>query len=265
MMSVNSTPASDLRLRDRVSFKVTALFIATFLTIFIGSSVYGAFTALLAGQVSDAELQSQPEVVAMDPKLQSSLAKVMTFDAIPNSAEIKDPFKDGSGISNNGQNFSAGTTNRTTAKVVGSDTTAKKTPSGTQGGKTNNGAGTTTKDPKETVVEDTLTRILAREEKLRNGQEVGLESGVFAIEDLLPVGVVSGGEGADEIMFYSQSADRTFSYPVGTQFYDGWLTEIRNEGAVFSFNDQGRTMRLKSWVRSIKTKSGVNSGVGSNN
>ncbi len=262
MMTINSTSTSHVSLKDRVSFKLTTLFIGTFLAVFIGSWVYSAFAALLAGQVSEAELQSQPELIAMDPKIQSNLAKAMSFDAIPTSAEIKDPFKDQSGISNNGQSAaSTAPINQTAAKTTGATTNptkSQKTPSNPQVAKTNNGSGATPTDPKTVAVtEDTLTRILRREEKIRTGIEAGPESVVFAIDDLLPVGVVSGGEGADEIMFYSQSADRTFSYPVGTQFYDGWLTEIKSEGVVFSFNDKYRTMRLKSWARSIKSKSGA--------
>jgi len=33
---------------------------------------------------------------------------------------------------------------------------------------------------------------------------------------------------------------------------DGWLTELRPEGVVFSFNDYSRTVRLRSWARSLK-------------
>ncbi len=259
MMAINSTSSASLGLRDGVTFKLITLFIGTFLAVFIGSWVVNAFTSLLESRGVESELQNQPELIVIDPKIQSNLAKVMAFDAIPTSAEIKDPFNDSSGISNNGQPTTAGSTRTTTQPAAKTATTAanpaKKTTSNPQAAKTNNG-GTATDPKKEVVIEDTLTRIIRRDERIRAGQEVGAESAVFAIDDLLPVGVVSGGNGADEIMFYSQSADRTFSYPVGAQFYDGWLTEIKAEGAVFSFNDQYRTVKLKSWARAIKSKSG---------
>jgi len=262
MMAINSTSSMSLGLKDRVTFKLITLFIGTFLAVFVGSWVANAFTSLLENRGIESELQNQPELIVIDPKIQSNLAKVMAFDAIPTSAEIKDPFNDSSGISNNGTPTTAGNTRPTTqpaAKTTTSVTTparSPKTTSNPQVAKTNNGSGGSTTDAKNVVVEDTLTRILKRDERIRAGLDAGTESTVFAIDDLLPVGVVSGGDGADEIMFYSQSADRTFSYPVGTQFYDGWLTEIKSEGAVFSFNDQNRTMKLKSWARSIKSKSG---------
>jgi hypothetical protein len=53
-------------------------------------------------------------------------------------------------------------------------------------------------------------------------------------------------------MFYSRVAEKTLSFPVGTRFYDGWLTELRPEGVVFSFVDNDRTVRMRSWSRSIQ-------------
>src|SRR5690606_17464398 len=80
-----------------------------------------------------------------------------------------------------------------------------------------------------------------------------LDPRIFAIDDLLPVGVVDGGNGQQEILFYSEGAGRTFSFPIGTVFYDGWLSELRPEGVVFASGDNYRTARLRSWARSLRT------------
>jgi hypothetical protein len=89
-------------------------------------------------------------------------------------------------------------------------------------------------------------------EQARLGVVQEIDPQIFAIEDLMPVGVVSGGDGGQEVMFYSRVAEKTLSFPVGTRFYDGWLTELRPEGVVFSFVDNDRTVRMRSWSRSIQ-------------
>ncbi len=268
MKTINSIAPAKLSLKDRASFKLISLFIGTFLAVFIGSTVIGAFTSLLENQVAEAELTNQPAVVVIDPKIESNLSKVMSYDSASETVDIKDPFDDPSGLGNNGQTATnAGTTNQTNptkSASVATTTLAKNNPSKNQTVNTkpnSNVGGVVINAKNDVVTEDTLTRILRREERLRLGQDGGSESAVFAIDDLLPVGMVGGGEGTDEVMFYSQSADRTFSFPVGTQFYDGWLTEIKSEGVVFSLNDQYRTMKLRSWVRSIKSKSAATSAV----
>jgi len=82
--------------------------------------------------------------------------------------------------------------------------------------------------------------------------DVPIDPRIFAIEDLLPVGIVDGGNGQQEVMFYSEAAGKTLSFPLGTMFFDGWLTELRPEGVVFSSNDDRRMVRLRSWARSIR-------------
>ena len=76
---------------------------------------------------------------------------------------------------------------------------------------------------------------------------------MFAIQDLLPVGIVDGGSGGQAIMFMSESVGKTVSFPVGTMFFDGWLSEVRPEGVVFNFNDGRGTVRMQSWARAAKT------------
>ena len=83
--------------------------------------------------------------------------------------------------------------------------------------------------------------------------EIPLDPRIFAIDDLLPVGIVDGGNGQQEVMFYSEAAQRTVSFPIGTVFYDGWLSELRPEGVVFASGDNYRTARLRSWARALRS------------
>jgi hypothetical protein len=78
---------------------------------------------------------------------------------------------------------------------------------------------------------------------------------VFAIDDLLPVGIVDGGNGQQEVLFYSEAVARTFSFPVGTRFFDGWLSEITPQGPVFAWDDaSGLTFtKLRVWTRNLRS------------
>jgi len=80
-----------------------------------------------------------------------------------------------------------------------------------------------------------------------------LDPRIFAIEDLLPVGIVDGGNGNQEVMFYSEAACRTVSFVPGTSFFDGRLSELRPEGVVFTSFDGRQPLRMRSWSRSLKT------------
>lgn len=266
MKIVNSTP-NDNSYKSRLFLKLSFLFLAAFLTMFIGAWVFDAFLGLAENQLTEAAIRGQSPDSAIDPKLESELAKVLSFDGGQVSADIRDPFIDHSGISQNGtantlrtQNSSPTTSNQasqTPTKTVIAGTTPKNTitPTNIQ----TNGV-----DSNVVVKEDTLTRIMNRDERIRQGLTVEPESMVFAIEDLLPVGVVSGGNGQDEIMLYSQSADKTYYFPVGTRFFNGTLVGFREDGAIFSF-DETKDNRLKSWVRSIKPRSTTNSAIDSPN
>jgi hypothetical protein len=54
-------------------------------------------------------------------------------------------------------------------------------------------------------------------------------------------------------LFYSEAAAQTFSFPIGTVFNDGWLSELRPEGVVFASGDNYRTVRLRSWARALRS------------
>lgn len=263
---IRTKTSSSLPLKDHVSMKLAVLFGITFSLVFFGGLVYDLFASQADSLMLNATVTSQPPVTTIDPKLESDLAKVIDFDDVPNSAEIKDPFTDQGGISNNAKTAegtvtpsetSTTTPNPNNRNAVVANST-RKTPVqpnvSTSRVEQNTSANNNTSTNNIVPEVDTKMRFQMREEKIRVGQDGGPESAVFAIDDLLPVGVVSGGAGVEEVMFYSAAADRTFSFPIGTRFFDGWLAELRPEGVVFGFTDQFHTMRLKSWGRSIRTK-----------
>lgn len=259
-MVTRDTHLSALPLTDRLSFRLILLFALVFFTVFFGTWVYDALASFAESRLAEAALSGQPAPIVIDPKLQTELAKVMAFDAIPTEADVRDPFNDRSGLSNvvKLSGAPAAAPQRTSVQPGSSQTVAGSTGGGSGGMRNYPGqsvggqSGGISMDPAVSR-EATRDRYLQREERIRAGMDGGPEAEVFSIEDLLPVGVVSGGDEKEEVMFYSQTADRTFSFPVGTRFFDGWLTALRPEGVVFSTDDQYRTARMKSWGRSIKS------------
>ena len=116
---------------------------------------------------------------------------------------------------------------------------------------TSGGSGTPT-EPQVPANEATKQRYEAWLQRAATG-DIPLDPRIFSIEDLMPVGVVDGGNGSQEVLFYSDAAGRTLSFPVGTLFADGWLTELRPEGVVFATGEgAARTHRLRSWARSLR-------------
>jgi len=83
--------------------------------------------------------------------------------------------------------------------------------------------------------------------------DIPLDPLVFAVDDLLPVGLVDGGNGQQEVLFYSEAVARTFSFPIGTRFFDGWLSELRPDGVVFASYGERPTAKLRSWARALRS------------
>lgn len=231
--------------------KLTALFIASFLIVFIALFFFDLFHTMGEGLRVDSAVSNQPAVSTIDPKIESDLVKVLEYTDVQTTADVKNPFSDPGGISDK---FNAPVNANTTATTTGVNQTADQNNPQNNQTQQNLAARTaqTTIVPPNPEME-TKIRLQLRDEKIRLGQDAGPESAVFAIEDLIPVGTVAGGDGKDEVMFYSQAGCRVFSFPVGTQFFDGWLDSLRPEGVVFGYNDQYRTMRLKAFGRSVKT------------
>ncbi len=184
----------------------------------------------------------------------------MSTKVFEDAEAVRDPFIDRGGIS--GLVPATLTTGRTTVPSTKAGATVIRNPDGTVAsvqnipGRTSAPGTAAVNVAAEAPPKVTTRDRLARWESNRAyGQSYLPESTLFAIEDLIPVGFVDGGDTEKEVMFYSQAADRTLSFPAGTRFYDGWLLEITAEGVVFRFNDEMRTVRLKSWGRSIRNRS----------
>lgn len=254
-MYQNTYKVRTISFKDRASSRLTALFGLTFLAFFIGWMVYDLFNSMLEKQRIEATMPNQPAVVEIDPKIETDLTKVLASEYLPETAVVSDPFNDKSGISgltktNNSVSTPAATNN--TPQTAGVNTQTQNNP------QRQTVAGTTTgrtygNFPDVVPQEDTKTRLTTWEQSGRFMSKGEPEPQIFSIDDLIPVGVVSGGDEKQEVMFYSQAADRTLSFPVGTRFYDAWLMEVRSDGVVFTYDDAYRTSRLKSWGRSVKS------------
>jgi hypothetical protein len=243
----NSRPGEIPRSK-RLWPKIAGIFAVAFGTLLMLLVAYDLFAAIAE---RSATTEQQPPPVVIDQNLATDLQKVLVLDENPESSEVKDPFTDRGGLSatvgNTAGGSSAAQTSASTTGTHSGGSTAQSTSTQSGGTTSNPAAVTATPSP----VESTRHRY---SEWLDHFGTSGapLDPRLFAIEDLLPVGIVDGGSGNQEVMFYSEAVGKTISFPVGTMFFDGWLTELRPEGVVFSFNDYARTVRLRSWARSIR-------------
>lgn len=260
-MNTVSTVPQNLRLTDRLSFRLFILFLAVFLLLFFALWAWSISMSFVEGQLAKAAAQARPQPVVIDPKLRDELASVMSLSTAPEVVAVKDPFADRTGIVglSNAQRAVGGVVT-TTGGSGGSPSTVASNTGGGGGGRTNNsvvpgrpggGSGIQT-EPQVSANEATKQRYEAWLQRAVT-EEIPLDPQIFSIEDLMPVGVVDGGNGRQEVLFYSDAAGRTLSFPVGTLFADGWLTELRPEGVVFATGeDTRRTYRLRSWARSLR-------------
>ena len=240
-------------LSQRLSLKLLALFLGTFLLAFFAFWAYGVLESYQEARAAEASVDMRPKSIVIDPKIQTELAQVIAFDPAEAAPDVRDPFNDRTGISDL-RAATGGSSGGGTA-TTGGGSSGGGTPASTGGGGGGGGGANTVTVPAEpilTAVEATRQRYNAWLDRARVGVDIELDPMVFSIEDLLPVGIVDGGNGRQEVMFFSEAANRTISFPVGTLFYDGWLTELRPEGVVFSSNDNRRTLRMRSWGRSIR-------------
>ena len=251
-----SPPLKSLKpVKSRNGLKLAALFTGSFLMVFIGLLFYDLLLMMGDKMKVEAAVSNQPPVSAFDPKIETDLAKVLEYSDAQTTADIKNPFADPGGISDKANTLVGATAPQTNPALKTVNPAAAQT--NPQRNQTPQNLAAKTIQPNQNVnlqpQMDTKARLQLREEKIRLGLDGGPEAAVFAIDDLLPVGAVSGGDGKEEVMFYSTSACRVVSFPVGTQFYDGWFDSLRPEGVVFGFFDQYRTMRMRAWGRSVTT------------
>ena len=261
MNTVTTVPAR-LRLIDRLSFRLLLLFLGVFLLLFFALWAWSISMSFVEGQLAQAAAQARQQPVVIDPKLRDELASVMSLTTAPEVVAVKDPFADRTGIVSlsNAQRAVGGVVTTTGGSGGSGSPSTVASNTGGGGGRTNtsvvpgtsggsNGGSTV---PQLSANEATKQRYEAWLQRAATG-EIPLDPQIFSIEDLMPVGVVDGGNGRQEVLFYSEAAGRTLSFPVGTLFADGWLTELRPEGVVFATGeDTRRAYRLRSWARSLR-------------
>jgi hypothetical protein len=233
--------------------KIAGIFGIAFATVLMLFVAYEVFAALVERSAATDQASGQPQPVVIDQNLATELSKVLVLEENPDLSDVKDPFSDRAGLSGTvatTSGSSGSTVTQTSASTTGSQSSGSSTQgtSVPSGGSTSNVAAV---GPTLSPVESTRQRYSEWLDRFgMNGAP--LDPRLFAIEDLLPVGIVDGGNGNQEVMFYSEAVGKIISFPTGTMFFDGWLTELRPEGVVFSFNDYSRTVRLRSWARSLK-------------
>jgi len=270
MINVTTANNQEMSLKDRPGFKLLLLFLLTFVALFIVFVLYNIFASMTEQKAAESAMPNEPEVVQIDPKIETDLAKVMSFDSDADTDPVRDPFADRGNISGN---FArpAGTVAATLTGTGGSGNpgsgvtnaapAAQKTGAGqTQPAGTGNTGGTTAGTTPAAPKPDTRSRYERWRQDARYRFAGEPDPQIFAVDDLIPIGVVSGGAQREEVIFYSQAAGRTLSFPRGTRFYDAWLQDITSEGVLFNFYDErNQPVRLKSWGRSMNLKLGRSS------
>lgn len=260
-MPGKSMTAAALPFKSRLSLKLAALFAAAFLAVFLSGLVYDVFATMLENQQTDADSLAQPALKPIEPKIESDLAKVLAADSIPDAVDIKDPFADRGGISGNARTpvraaSGSNSAQPSSASVAKGDSRSRpgSPAANSAAGIAPNNQGTSATNSAVNYAaspQATNERKRLREEKMRSGQDGGPESAILSVDDLLPVGMVSGGSGETEVMLYSQALMQTFSFPIGTPFYDGWLAELRPEGVVFGQTNQNGMVYMKNWSNTV--------------
>jgi hypothetical protein len=263
MRTVNSIDRSKTA-KDRLSLRLVMTFAVAFLATLALALVSGLFTALVERQTVAAEADVQAPVIVIDPKIQTDLAKAMAFDAIPAAAEVQNPFIDKAGIGGNALLTTMSSPTQASATASGP---AANSPARTASGggnapvrSTTTVSGTATAlGPEVDSSAATKMRFDDRMERVWRGEFTGPESEVFSVDDLLPVGYAAGGDRGDEVIFFSLSLCRTFSYPVGTRFFDGWLNAFNQNEVVFTVQNG---LRRKSYSGSGACRGGAGAPTG---
>ena len=224
--SVNTTST----VRERLGLTLALLFVGSFVGVLLVIVIWSLFSNLVDSRKAESEADVQQPAFTIDPKIQSDLAKAMSFDAIPASIDVQNPFIDRAGI---GSNL---TVTSTTANVAASSSNAAAAPANAATNRTTVVPGLRSIGSNAVVpeVDNTKGRYEDWLSRQRAGYLAGPESETLGIDDLIPVGYADGGDRGIEVLLFSLSLCKTFSYPIGTQFYNGTLTEIKPSEVVFA-------------------------------
>jgi hypothetical protein len=229
---------------DRLSLKLFLLFAGSFLGVLVLVVLWTLLLAVGDSRVSAAESEIQTPALVIDPKLQSDLSKALVFDAIPTEATVQNPFIDRANIGSNLTVTSAPASSTAAVTTAGRVTTTGTTQVGPRAPNYTRLDGNTPAVVSQ-YVDNTRERWAAWAERANRGESVGPESETLGLDDLVPVGYAGGGDRPMEVMLYSMSLCRTFSFAAGTRFFDGVLYEI-NQNEVLFTNPGG--LRRKSYA-----------------
>lgn len=268
MTLVSSQTKSKAGLMDRLSVKVTALLLGTFVFVFLILLAYSLFVSTVEQKLAESNLPAQAVVEDIDPKIEQNLSSVVESSESDEEKRpvAKDPFLDRGGISGlvkgSGGSFSplnrfSSGRNPASSSVASAGSTPRKSTgkSNTEINRSSISSSSNGRAPVKPKELSTKDRLQIWEQRARFGDMSAPSPTIFAITDLIPVGVVDGGSGEKEVIFFSESANKTFSFPVGTRFYDGWLVNILDEGVVFSDGGKMRPVTiLKSWGRGVRAR-----------
>ena len=223
--------------KDRLPLRLALLFVGTFLGVLVLLMAWTMFTTIADRRRANDDSNVAAPVIVIDPKIQSDLAKAMAFDAIPAETEVQNPFIDRAGIGTNAPASTASTA--TTAQQTGQSSGA----SGSNTTTANIGAATqfsSSQGPAPVSYTDAQS-IQARYaewlDRQKRGEFVGPESEVLVVEDLVPVGFASGGDRGAEVMLFSVALCRTFTFPAGTRFLNGFLNGFDQQEVVFTYQN----------------------------
>jgi hypothetical protein len=89
----------NMPLSERLSLKILALFLGTFLLAFFAFWAYGVVESYQEARAAEANIDMRPKTIVIDPRIQTELAQVIAFDSAAASPDVRDPFNDRTGIS----------------------------------------------------------------------------------------------------------------------------------------------------------------------
>jgi hypothetical protein len=242
-----------ISLRDRASIKLVIMFAGAFLAVLLIMVGWTVLSTIGESRVAAAEEDIQTPVITIDPKIQTDLAKAMSFDAIPAETNVQNPFLDRAGIGN--QLGTTGTVGAQTSTSLTNGAAAKNASSPSRTTLTRlNPSVTAVQMP---TIDDTKGRWQDWAERANRGETVGPESETLGIDDLVPVGYAGGGDRAVEVILYSRSLCRTFSLPIGARLFNGSLYQISQSDVVFIYQNGYRT---KSYASAEPCSSSTSNG-----
>jgi hypothetical protein len=242
---------------ERLPLKLALLFVGTFVALLFVLVAWTLVSTFTDSRRAADEADVQTPAITIDPKIQADLAKAMAFDAIPTATEVQNPFIDRANIGTNitvtggsAVTNASAANSPNAAPVVGSRMTSVTRVSPTVPGMM------------LPVVYNTKARYDDWFNRVRLGYPTGPESETLGVDDLVPVGYADGGDRPPEVILFSISLCKTFSYPVGTRFYNGTLSEIKPSEVVFAV-DNG--IRRKSYASSQPCNADPSVGAGEMN